>query len=95
MAHAPIDYGLFDADNHYYETRDAFTRFMPASSMHLAIAPRRDAGGRERIYVGDERFTSGRFSEARAMFDRLVNAPVFEEFLTLPAYEALRETMKD
>ncbi len=57
MPHATIDYSLFDADNHYYETRDAFTRFMPAASMHLAVAPRRDAGGRERIFIGDERFT--------------------------------------
>lgn len=45
--------------------------------------------------VGAERFVGGRFVEARAMFDRLVKAPVFEEFLTLPAYEALRETIGD
>lgn len=54
---AAIDYPLFDADNHFYETRDAFTRFMPQRLMHLAIAPRRDAGGRERVHIGDERFT--------------------------------------
>ena len=30
-----------------------------------------------------------RFREARALFERLVTAPEFEEFLTLPAYDAL------
>ena len=26
---AAIDFGLFDADNHYYEALDAFTRHLP------------------------------------------------------------------
>ena len=37
--------------------------------------------------IGDERFTHGKFREARALFERLSLAPRFEEFLTLPAYE--------
>jgi malate synthase len=37
--------------------------------------------------VGDQRFTLGKFPEARALFERLSLAPTFEEFLTLPAYE--------
>jgi malate synthase len=37
--------------------------------------------------VGTERFTKGKFQEARALFERLSLAPRFEEFLTLPAYE--------
>jgi malate synthase len=36
-----------------------------------------------------ERFGPARLEEARALFERLVLAPTFEEFLTLPAYEAL------
>lgn len=39
--------------------------------------------------LGHERFDSGRFAEARALFERLSTADTFEEFLTLPAYEAL------
>jgi malate synthase len=39
--------------------------------------------------VGDEAFLSGRFQQACALFDWLVTAPAFEEFLTLPAYEIL------
>jgi malate synthase len=50
---------------------------------------------RVRAEVGDARFEQGRFAEARAIFDRLVTAPEFEEFLTLPAYDALRQTMND
>jgi malate synthase len=40
--------------------------------------------------VGAERFDTGRFNEARALFERLSTAPAFEDFLTLPAYEMLR-----
>jgi len=36
-----------------------------------------------------ERFGAERLEEARGLFERLVLTPTFEEFLTLPAYEAL------
>jgi malate synthase len=39
--------------------------------------------------LGHERFDGGRFSEAQALFERLSTADTFEDFLTLPAYEAL------
>ncbi|MDP3277608.1 MAG: malate synthase A [Deltaproteobacteria bacterium] len=45
--------------------------------------------------VSEEGFARGRFAEARALFDQLVMAPHFEEFLTLRAYETLRETLND
>jgi malate synthase len=45
--------------------------------------------GRVREELGAERFTSGRFAEARDLFVRLATAPTFEEFLTLPAYRQL------
>ena len=43
----------------------------------------------ERVHaeIGEERFTHGKFKEARELFERLSLAPRFEEFLTLPAYE--------
>jgi malate synthase A len=44
---------------------------------------------RIRTEVGDARFQSGRFAEARDLFVRLSTAPAFEEFLTLPAYDLL------
>ncbi|MFT3767146.1 MAG: malate synthase A [Minicystis sp.] len=42
-----------------------------------------------RAQLGEERFTHGRFDEAVALFERLSTAEAFEDFLTLPAYEAL------
>ena len=39
--------------------------------------------------VGADAFAAGRFAEARALFRELSLAPVFEEFLTLPAYDLL------
>jgi malate synthase len=39
--------------------------------------------------VGDQRFKSGRFDRARTLFVELATAPHFQDFLTLPAYEAL------
>ena len=50
-------YRLFDADNHYYETRDCFTRHMPKHLLDRAIRVTSDATGRDRIWVGDRPFT--------------------------------------
>jgi malate synthase len=48
---------------------------------------------RVRVEVGEERFTRGKFPEARDLFVRLSLSPRFEEFLTVPAYEMVtRET---
>ncbi len=47
---------------------------------------------RVRAEVGDARFTSGKYPEARDLFVRLSLAPRFEEFLTLPAYEMVTRT---
>ncbi len=44
---------------------------------------------RIREEVGEERFASGRFAEAQALFERLSMADRFEEFLTVPAYALL------
>src|SRR6267378_2492142 len=45
--------------------------------------------------VGPARFQAGRFTEARALFERISTAPTLETFLTLPAYEALDRGSKD
>jgi malate synthase len=39
--------------------------------------------------VGPDRFTSGRFDEARAIFEEVALSDDFEEFLTIPAYQQL------
>jgi malate synthase len=45
--------------------------------------------GRIRQEIGRERFEHGRFPEARTLFERVATSDDLEEFLTLPAYEAL------
>ena len=48
--------------------------------------------GRIRSETGDQRFRSGRFREAAALFRRLATGDEMEEFLTVPAYEQLETT---
>lgn len=42
-----------------------------------------------KAYVGDEYYQKGKFEQAITLFDQLVTAPNFAEFLTLPAYSIL------
>ena len=51
-----LPYRLFDADNHYYEPRDAFTRHMERKHMDKAIRVVEDQG-KDKILVGDVPFT--------------------------------------
>ncbi len=44
---------------------------------------------RVRTEVGAEGFETGRFAEARALFEDVSTSPELQEFLTLPAYERL------
>ena len=44
---------------------------------------------RVRLEVGEDRFTQGRFEEARALFEGMSTHPELVEFMTLPAYELL------
>ena len=39
--------------------------------------------------VGDERFNGGNFQLAMQLFDQMIRADDFAEFLTLPAYQYL------
>jgi malate synthase len=50
---------------------------------------------RIRREVGDARFTSGRFGEARDLFARLSTTPKFEDFLTIAAYDLLGSNLGD
>ena len=49
---AKLDYGIFDCDTHCYETRDAFTRYLPKEFHDRAITPVRGADGKEVILAG-------------------------------------------
>jgi malate synthase len=50
---------------------------------------------RVRLEVGENRFTQGRFEEARALFERMSTQAEFLEFITLPAYELLEATEEE
>jgi predicted TIM-barrel fold metal-dependent hydrolase len=52
-----LPYRLFDADNHYYETRDCFTRHLPERFAERAIRVVPDARGRDQIWVGEKPFS--------------------------------------
>jgi predicted TIM-barrel fold metal-dependent hydrolase len=70
-----LTYKLVDADNHYYEPRDAFTRHMPAVNQELAVRVL-GQGDDERIVVGDKPFTFLRHN-----FDRVVKPGALRELL--------------
>ncbi len=50
-------YPLFDADNHYYEPRDAFTRHLEPACHDRAIHVETDERGRDRVMIGARPFT--------------------------------------
>ena len=49
-----LSYGLFDADNHYYEPRDCFTRYIEPDMRERAVHARQDEKGQDEIWVGDQ-----------------------------------------
>ncbi|MCZ6822370.1 MAG: amidohydrolase family protein [Deltaproteobacteria bacterium] len=51
-----LPYRLVDADNHYYEPRDCFTRYIEPAQRAAAIRLGEHAG-RPQVWVGDKRFT--------------------------------------
>ena len=52
-----LGYGLFDADNHYYEPRDCYTRHIEPKFRDRAIHVEPDADGHDVVLVGDRPFT--------------------------------------
>lgn len=57
MTDAPfLDYQLFDADAHYYEPRDAFTRYIEPKYRDKAVHVLQDEEGKDQIFVGDRPF---------------------------------------
>lgn len=52
-----LSYQLFDADNHYYESKDAFTRYIEPAHRADAVHVRTGPNGEDQIFVGDRPFT--------------------------------------
>lgn len=68
---------LFDADNHYYEPRDCYTRHIEPRFRDRAIHVERGADGREQILVGDKPFTFLRHHD----FDKTTKPGALREML--------------
>ena len=68
-------YPLVDADTHYYEPRDCFTRHLPTRHAHLGIRVV-GTGDEEQVLVGDRPFTF-----LRQNFDRVVRPGALRELL--------------
>ena len=51
---ATVDFDAFDADNHYYEATDAFTRHLPAR--HAKLVQWAEIGGKRRMIVDNKIF---------------------------------------
>jgi predicted TIM-barrel fold metal-dependent hydrolase len=71
------DFGLFDADNHYYEPRDCYTRHIEPKYRDRAIHVEPDAEGRDVVLVGDRPFTFLRHHS----FDRASKPGALREML--------------
>ena len=52
-----LRYGLYDADNHYYEPPDCYTRHIEPKFRDRAIHVEQDDEGRDVVLVGDRPFT--------------------------------------
>ena len=76
---AALEFGLFDCDTHCYETRDAFTRHLPAEWLEHAIAPVRMPDGTERV-MADNRVAVFN-SEQGLGFDRAYKPGSLKEML--------------
>ena len=51
---ATVDFDAFDADNHYYEATDAFTRHLPAQ--YAKLVQWAEIGGKQRMIVDNKIF---------------------------------------
>jgi predicted TIM-barrel fold metal-dependent hydrolase len=67
-----LPYALVDADNHYYEPRDAFTRHMPSKDAHLAV----HVDDNDDIFIGAEPYVF-----LRNNYDRVVKPGALKDML--------------
>ncbi len=90
---ASFDYALCDSDQHYYEPRDAFERYIEPRYRDKAIRVVREPDGSERVLIGSKPFT---FLPHRS-FDRTVKPGALRDMLRnfdRLDQEALREPIQ-
>ena len=82
-------FALVDADNHYYETRDCFTRHIDPAFQDRAIRVEEGADGEDRILVGDKPFTF----LAHHSFTQTTRPGALREMLRRKKYDGTGETV--
>lgn len=84
-----VDFRLFDADNHYYEPRDAFTRYIEPRFREKAVHVVRSASGEEQVRIGERLFTF--LADMELNFDTTLRPGSLREFLRSLASDDPRE----
>src|SRR5919112_2411029 len=89
MSRQTVSYPVFDADNHLYETQDAFTKFLP--DRYKGVIDYVDVRGRTKIVV------KGKISEyiPNPTFDVVARPGAQEEYFRVgnPEGKSFREVM--
>jgi predicted TIM-barrel fold metal-dependent hydrolase len=83
-----LPFGIFDGDNHYYEPRDAFTRYIEPRFRERAVRAVKAEGG-ERIMIGEREFHF--LDDTFSSFDRTLRPGSLREFLKSLGSERLVE----
>ena len=73
-----LGFGIFDGDNHYYEPRDAFTRYIEPKFRDRAVRAVKDESG-EHIMIGGSEFHF--LDDTFSSFDRTLRPGSLREFL--------------
>ena len=73
-----LGFGIVDGDNHYYESRDAFTRHIEPKFRDRAVRVVSDESG-ERIWIGEREFHF--LDDTFSSFDRTLRPGSLREFL--------------
>ncbi|MCE2390523.1 MAG: amidohydrolase family protein [Proteobacteria bacterium] len=81
-------FGLFDADGHYYEPRDCFTRYIEPKMRERAVHVREGADGQEEIWVGERPCV---WIETLFGFERTAKPGALEEQIRLAGTEEYSE----
>ncbi|HTO69244.1 MAG TPA: amidohydrolase family protein [Myxococcota bacterium] len=75
----PLGFGIWDGDNHYYEPRDAFTRYVEPRFRDRAVRVVDTPQGRPQIWIGDREFHF--LDDTFASFEKTVRPGSLREFL--------------
>jgi predicted TIM-barrel fold metal-dependent hydrolase len=85
----PLGFGIWDGDNHYYEPRDAFTRYIEPRFRERAVRVIDTAEGKPQIWIGDREFHF--LDDTFASFEKTVRPGSLREFLKSLGSERLVE----